>query len=161
MSILTYSATVIAALGAGLMGGFFFAFSNLVMASLGRLAPDAGITAMQTINVVVQNPVFFIGFFGTAAFSLALAVVAVMNLANPGMVMLLVASLLYLVCIIAVTVAFNVPMNEALAQMDATSAAAAGYWAEYLQRWTMWNHIRTIGGLASSGVFILAARAAI
>jgi uncharacterized membrane protein len=48
--------TLLSTLGCGLMAGFFFAFSACVMKALARLAPSAGIAAMQSINVVVINP---------------------------------------------------------------------------------------------------------
>lgn len=159
MSTLTYT-TVIAALGAGLMGGYFFAFSNLVMPSLARLAPEAGVTAMQTIDVVVYNPAFFLAFLGTGALSLVLAVIAVMNLGNPGTMAMLAGSVIYLAGVIGVTMFFNVPMNEALKVMNPASAEAAAYWTEYLSRWTMWNHVRSAGGFLASGALILALRAA-
>lgn len=68
--------TLIAALGSGLMAGFFFAFSVSVMKALGRLPPAQGIAAMQSINVVVINPMFLVAFFGTAAVCVALAISA-------------------------------------------------------------------------------------
>ncbi len=160
MSPIIYSTTVAAAVGAGLMGGFFFAVSNLVMPSLRRLTPQAGIETMQVINEVVLNPIFFLGFFGTALLALVLVAVAAMNFAGSGMPWLLAAGIAYLAGVILVTVFFNVPMNNALAAVDTSSAAGAALWADYVDRWTMWNHVRTVGGLVSSGAFILAVRAA-
>jgi uncharacterized membrane protein len=55
--------TLLAMLGCGLMAGFFFAFSAVIMAALARLPPAQGIAAMQTINVVVINPWFGVAFF--------------------------------------------------------------------------------------------------
>src|SRR3990172_7116821 len=66
MDCLMFALPFIAALGSGLIGGVFFAFSALVMKALGRLPPAGGIAAMQSINVAVLNPVFFGAFFGTA-----------------------------------------------------------------------------------------------
>lgn len=51
-------ATFLSALGCGLIAGFFFAFSAVVMKALGKLPPAQGIAAMQSINVVVINPWF-------------------------------------------------------------------------------------------------------
>jgi uncharacterized membrane protein len=49
-------------LGAALVAGIFFAFSTFVMTALGRLPPEQGIAAMQSINVTVLNPWFFAVF---------------------------------------------------------------------------------------------------
>lgn len=70
------AATFAAALGGGLIAGTFFAFSAFVMGALKRLPPAQGIAAMQSINVVVINPLFLGVFLGTAALSLALLVAA-------------------------------------------------------------------------------------
>ena len=67
MEPLIFALEFFAALGTGLMAGFFFAFSDTVMGALRRLPQAAGISAMQSINVVVLNPLFFAVFFGTAA----------------------------------------------------------------------------------------------
>ena len=48
----------LAALGSSLMADTFFAFSAFVMKALGRLPGGQGIEAMQSINIVVINPVF-------------------------------------------------------------------------------------------------------
>ena len=62
MQCLLFAAILAAALGSGLIGGLFFAFSSFVMKALGRLPPAKGIAAMQEINVVVLNPLFFAAF---------------------------------------------------------------------------------------------------
>ena len=61
-NILISSLAVVTASGAILVAGVFFAFSTFVMGALGRLPPEQGIAAMQSINVVVLNPWFFGAF---------------------------------------------------------------------------------------------------
>ena len=148
--------TFAAALGSGIMAGFFYTFSNVVMGSLARVPAPAGIAAMQSINIVVQNPVFFLLFFGTALLSLILIAMAAMGYATGGTGVLVAGGAVYLVTVIGVTIFFNVPMNNALAATDPSSAAGAELWADYLQRWTMWNHVRTIGNVAALALFLLA-----
>jgi len=63
MERLMFALTFLSALGAGLVAGIFFAFSAFIMSALGRLSPAGGISAMQSINVVVLNPLFFAVFF--------------------------------------------------------------------------------------------------
>src|SRR5687768_13749063 len=69
-----YGLTLLTALGSGLIGGVFFAFSTFVMRALARLPAAAGIAAMQGINVAVINPWFLVPFLGTAVAGVALAV---------------------------------------------------------------------------------------
>jgi uncharacterized membrane protein len=149
-------ATFIAALGAALVAGIFFAFSNFVMGALGRIAPEAGISAMQSINVVVLNPVFLGLFMGTAALSFLLAVGAFLRWSEPGAVCLLAGSVLYLAGCFLVTIMGNVPLNDSLAAVNASSDEGQGVWAHYLSAWTWWNTVRTIASLAASAAFIAA-----
>ena len=59
------------------VSGVFFAFSNFVMAALGRIPAAEGMRAMQEINVTVINPLFMGALFGTALLSVITGVVAV------------------------------------------------------------------------------------
>jgi uncharacterized membrane protein len=146
------------AVASGLMAGFFYAFSVCVMKALGKLPPTQGIAAMQTINVVVINPVFLTVFLGTAVASGVAFVGALMLVHMPGAPLVLAGSLLYVLGTFGVTMVFNVPRNNRLAGMASASAEAPAYWAEYLSRWTMWNHVRMFAALAAGLLFTLALR---
>jgi uncharacterized membrane protein len=149
--------TMAAAVGSGLVGGFFFAFSVVVMKALGRLAPEHAIAAMNSINVVVLNPWFFAAFFGTAAASIVLTAYAALNW-PAGAAYLVTGSVFYLVGVIAVTIVFNVPLNNALAAVDAAGTEGAALWTRYLSVWTAWNHVRTAAPLLAAASFIIALR---
>ncbi len=148
--------TFASALGSGLVAGIFFAFSAFVMSALGRIPPTQGISAMQSINIVVINPVFFSAFFGTAALCCVLGLASFSRWAEPGAPYLLAGSLLYLIGCIGVTMAYNVPLNTALAVVTPESTEGASLWTRYLSQWTTWNTVRTIASLAASAAFIAA-----
>jgi uncharacterized membrane protein len=57
----------VTALGCGIVGGVFFAFSSFVMTALGRLPAVEGMAAMRSINRVAVTPLFMAALFGTAA----------------------------------------------------------------------------------------------
>jgi uncharacterized membrane protein len=84
MDRLLFVLTFLSALGAGLIAGLFFAFSSFVMTALSRLPPPAGISAMQSINVAVLNPVFFAAFFGTAALCILLIIAGLIRWSEPA-----------------------------------------------------------------------------
>ncbi len=153
---LYFPLTLFSALGCGLVAGVFFAFSTFVMIALARLQPAQGIAAMQSINITVINPWFMTAFLGTAAACLFLAVSALLKWNQPGAAYLLIGSLLYLVGTLGVTMVFNVPLNDALANVKSDSVDGANLWASYLTNWTFWNHIRTIAALAASALFTVA-----
>jgi uncharacterized membrane protein len=146
--------TFLAALGSGVIAGVFFAFSAFVMTALSRLPPDQGIAAMQSINIAVLNPWSFAAFFGTAALCAVLAIAALFRWSEPGAILLLAGSLLYLVGTILVALRLNVPLNNALASTQPESAQASALWQRYLTEWTAWNHLRTAASLAAAAAFI-------
>ena len=156
MTKLTFSLTFLSALGCGLVAGIFFAFSNFVVKALTRVPPAHGIGAMQSINVVVLNKWFFAVFFGTAVCCLALAITSFVRWQTVGAGYLLAGSLLYLIGTILVTIACNVPLNDALAAVDPAGADAGRVWTNYLKNWTAWNHVRTIAALAAAASFTVA-----
>lgn len=151
-----FVATLACALGCALIGGVFFAFSSFVMKALRRLPPAQGIAAMQAINFAVLNPSFFTASFGTAALCVPLAASSPWRWSEPGTILRLLGSAAYLAGTILVTMACNVPRNNALARVDPTSAEGARLWAEYLRGWTAWNHVRTAAGVAAAAALILA-----
>ena len=146
----------VAAIGTSLVSGIFFAFSSFVMAALGRLPAPHGVAAMQSINVTVLNPGFFLAFFGTGLVCLVLAAgsFAWWDQANGKLV--LIASLLYIVGCIGVTMVCNVPLNNALAAVRANTPDEAALWSRYLDRWTKWNHVRTVAPILSAILFTAA-----
>jgi uncharacterized membrane protein len=150
--------TLLAALGSGLIAGVFFAFSSFVMKALSRIPAAEGIAAMQSINVVVLNPVFLSVFVGTAAACLIAIVFAWLRWNQPGAGYLLAGGLLYLIGTFLVTVAFNVPRNDVLAAVAPVDPESAKLWAGYVSSWTAWNHVRTVAALAAAASFSLALR---
>ena len=147
---LLFALTFVAAIGCGLVAGIFFAFSTFVMKALARIPSEDGIAAMQSINVVVINPWFMGGFFGTALACLVLVVSSLFRLNESSAIYLLIGSLLYLIGTIGVTMVFNVPRNDALASTDPESADGGKIWDGYVTSWTRWNHVRTAAALAAA-----------
>ena len=109
-----FALKLFAALGCGLVAGVFFAFSTFVMSALAQRPPAQGIAAMQAINITVINPLFMTALFGTAAACIFLAIASLLKWHQPGAAYLLLGSLLYLIGTVGVTIAFNVPLNDAL-----------------------------------------------
>ncbi|UBF30323.1 DUF1772 domain-containing protein (plasmid) [Kovacikia minuta CCNUW1] len=147
---------LIAAIGCGLVAGVFFAFSTFVMPALARLQPKDGMTAMQSINITAINPLFMLALFGTAAICLFLAIISLLKWDQPGSIYLILGSVLYLGGTIGVTIAGNVPLNDALAVVKPGSPEGADLWMKYLTDWTFWNHIRTLAALVAAGLFTVA-----
>ena len=146
---------LICCLGSGLMAGLFFVFSVCVMRALGTLPPAHGMAAMQSINVVVINPIFLSVFLGTAGLCVLAMILAFVR-RDAEMWETVAGSALYLIWVLFVTMRFNVPLNNTLARVSPQSTDAAPVWSDYLSRWTAWNHLRTVAALAAALSFALA-----
>jgi uncharacterized membrane protein len=155
---LLFALKLFAALGCGLIAGVFFAFSSFVMKALALLPEGQGMAAMQSINRVVLNPLFLGVFLGTAAACAVAIAASWLRWHDPGAVWLLAGGLLYLVGTFLVTMAFNVPRNQALEAASAAAPGSAGLWASYLSSWTAWNHVRTVAALAAAASFTFSLR---
>ncbi|TPL38472.1 DUF1772 domain-containing protein [Mesorhizobium sp. B2-4-1] len=148
----------IAAIGSGVVGGVFFAFSNFVMPAMARLPAAGGIAAMNSINITVITPMFMTALFGTGLICLVLIAGAIIGWQQPGSFWLLAGAVIYLVGNPIVTMVFNVPLNDALAAVDPASSNGAAVWTTYLRDWVMWNHVRAITAITALASFWFAAR---
>jgi uncharacterized membrane protein len=151
-----YVFNFIAILGTGLIAGVFLAFSSFIMAAFGKLPTANGIAAMQMINITVINPFFMAILFGTAVICFALAMMELRSGIDKNSQFIFVGALLYLFGTIGMTLAFNVPLNEDLAHLDAANPQNATLWLNYLQNWTFWNSMRGFAACVSSAAYVLA-----
>ena len=149
------------AIGAGLIAGVFFTFSTFVMTALGRSGPANGIVAMNSINSTILQSLFMPVFYGTTLTSIALAVMAISRWDGSRSVVVLAAAALYVLGMFVCTIVFNVPLNNALAAVDPSSADGRVVWVRFLSDWTFWNHVRTVASLGAAILFtfMLSARA--
>jgi len=143
------------AIGCGLMAGLFFAFSTFIMKALGRIAPAAGIAAMNSINDGILRSLFMPLFWSTTVASAALAVLAIAVWNEAGAKAMLTGGVVYLLGMFVCTVAIEVPLNNQL-KSSADSESTLSMWRRYLVLWTKWNHVRTVSCVLSCALFIWA-----
>jgi uncharacterized membrane protein len=153
--------TTVAAIGSAAVGGIFYAFSTFVMKGLDRTQPAEAITAMRGINAEAPvNAPFLAMLLGSALLALAVGVVAVTRIGQPGSLYLLAGAVFGLGGVI-VTMAFNVPLNNHLDGVDPAGlsvADAASQWQAYLSTWTAWNHVRTATALVGAALMLIGLR---
>ena len=143
-----------AAIGCGVMAGVYFAFSSFIMAALRRAGPAVGIAAMNSINVVILRSPFMPLFWGTTLASVALAVIALSGWNAIAARTMFAGGAVYLPGMFVCTIAFNIPLNNALQAVDAGNDAAPPVWERYLTQWTRWNHVRTFACAVTCMLFI-------
>src|SRR5918993_2470254 len=130
MEALIFPAVLLsAAFLCSLVAGFLFAFAVVVMPGIGRLNNREFIRAFQLMDRVIQNgqPLFVLAWVGSGLAVLATAVLGFWTLAGGDRLLVISAALVYLLCVQVSTVAINIPLNNALQQLnpDSMDAAAA------------------------------------
>ncbi len=155
--VLTSLAAIVSAAAAGMM----YVFSTFVMRGLDRTGPVSAITAMRGINVAANsNGAFLLAFFGAALLSIAVGVVAVIQIGSPGSRWLLAGAAFGVLGAI-ITIVFNVPLNNHLDTVDPAGLSVAGAareWQEYLSTWSAWNHARTITAVVAAVLMLVGVR---
>lgn len=134
-----------------LLAGVFFGYAVSVNPGLHRLKDSEYVRAMQSINIVIQNPLFFLSFMGPL---ILLPWVTFLAHGEATFGWLLAATITYVVGSFGVTVAGNVPLNEKLARADVSQATAAR--AAFEKPWNALHAIRTLASIAATVLFFAA-----
>lgn len=142
-----------ALLFSGAIFGFFYAWICSTMWGLDAADPRVAIAAMQEMNASVRNAVFAPAFFATPLVCGLAALGAHFEKNRAATRAFAAAALVYALGGILLTMTINVPMNEALAQIDVPqdTARATRIWEDYSPRWQRFNTLRTV----ASGVALL------
>jgi uncharacterized membrane protein len=156
MSTTLTTTTIAGVIGAGIVGGVFYAFSTFVMPGLKRLPAGEGVHAMQQFNVTAERPGFMLVFMGTTALCLYLGVRGFLDRGDTRATLLMAGSLLYLIGVFCLTAGQNVPLNDTLATINPHAADVSTHWHHFLNGWEWANHIRTAASIGTSGTFLAA-----
>ncbi|MEM6413507.1 MAG: anthrone oxygenase family protein [Pseudomonadota bacterium] len=152
----TVYASLFIGINAALAGGVFQSFSDFVMRGLMQGSPASGIQSMQGINRTVLRSLFLNSFFLLVPATLAMTYIALTQLDGTAQKFIVFGTVAYIGLVFIVTVIGNVPMNERLAKLAASSIEATDYWQTYGRDWTRLNHIRTIGSVVTAISYLFA-----
>lgn len=116
---------IVTAVLTALIAGLFYAYSCSVVLGLGKLSDTEYLKAMQSINREILNPVF---------------------------ILLLLATLAYLIGVFGVTIVGNVPLNDQLDKFDIVNSTKEGIKQmrdNFENRWNFLNNVRTVFSVIS------------
>ncbi|HEY3556230.1 MAG TPA: anthrone oxygenase family protein [Kribbella sp.] len=150
MNGLRVASLMAATMTTGLVAGVYAIYSNAFMPGLAKTDDRTFVGAFQAVDRAIVNPLFLgLGFLGAALF---MVLAGALSLREKALPWIAVAFVLYLVSMI-VTVAVNVPLNDALkaAGDPATIDAAAARAAFNESKWVAFNLFRTVLALVSFG----------
>jgi uncharacterized membrane protein len=132
-----------------LVAGFLFAFAVVVMPGIRSLNDREFIRAFQVMDRIIQNnqPIFMLVWVGSVVVLITSAVFGMVQLDGTGRLLIISATLVYLLGVQLPTVAINVPLNNKLQTLDVDAMnepAQKTAHDDFEPRWNRWNAIRTV-----------------
>ncbi|MEO9322622.1 anthrone oxygenase family protein [Nocardioides sp. C4-1] len=144
---------LLAVLANGLQAGTYYTWASGVLPGLARTDDRTFVHALQQTNAAIVNPVFLATFVGAPLLA-GLGVLAVDGSARAWAV----AGLVLAVATVVVTVAGNVPLNDALAAAGPVDGITdlAGVREAFEGPWVRWNVVRTLTSTGALGCLAVA-----
>jgi len=143
------------ALLTGLVAGLLYGYDCSVIRGLGNLEDKDYLSAFQSINRAILNPYFFTSFLGSVILLPITTYLSFKGGVNTSFYFLVTATLLYAVGVMGITLFGNVPLNNALDQLDILNASTDDLKMmreKFESFWNILHHWRTYASLL---VFVL------
>lgn len=143
-----------------LVAGFLFAFAVVVMPGIKSLGDAEYIRAFQGMDGVIQNnhPLFILVWLGSVISIIASAGLGLFYLDVSNKALLITAAAAYIVAVQLPTFRINIPLNNFIQSLDATSLSAATVKEArqgFEQRWNRWNNLRTVAACTVAAALIV------
>ncbi|NUT10436.1 MAG: DUF1772 domain-containing protein [Nonomuraea sp.] len=146
MTVLRAVALIAATMTTGLVAGVFGLYAHTIMRGLSRTDDRTFVGAFQAMDRAIINPWFMITFMGALLFTGLAGLLHLGADMRSVLPWLIAAFVLYLIALV-LTIAVNVPLNDALkaAGDPDTIADLAAVRAQFNEaRWVAFNLVRTI-----------------
>ncbi|WP_264530770.1 DUF1772 domain-containing protein [Flavobacterium sp. N502540] len=147
---------LLATLFTGLLAGIFLTWGNAVTPGIGKLDDINYLRAFQNMNRTIQNPLFFLVFFGSLLFSFA---AAYFHKSNTIILSLTIsAAIIYFTGVILVTILGNIPLNEMLDKTDLVHTSiqeAALLRSKFEAKWNNLHLFRIVASIISFLLLII------
>ena len=143
----------------GLLAGLFYAFNVAIIPALRSLKGQQHVATMQAINTKIQNPAFFLSFFGP---TLLLPLAAYLYRGTVQFPLLLAATTLHILGSNGVTIVGNLPLNAKLEKNEAQllSDNEADRIRHEFQGpgspWMRLHNVRTVTAILATGLVFIA-----
>ena len=153
--VFTNIVLVAATVFTGLAAGAIALFAHTIMPGLKKTDDRTFVGAFQSMDRAIINPWFMTTFFG-ALILIAVAAVLHLGAGRRSVVPWLVAAFVLYLAVVIITMAVNVPLNDAIkaaGDPDRINVAQARD-AFNESKWAAWNYVRVA---AASGAFVILA----
>ena len=145
-----------------LVAGFLFAYAIVIMPGLKYLDDKQFIVSFQVTDRIIQNnhPIFLLVWLGSAVALIVCAIYGFSELQGINLLLLVSATLAYLLGVQALTIAIHLPLNNKLQQLDVGAMQEAELHSERIKfesRWNRANAIRTLIACVVTALLIILA----
>lgn len=139
---------ILASVLCSLVAGFLFAFTVVVMPGINTLNDKEYIRAFQVMDGMIQNnqPLFIFVWVGSILALILSVVIGLNRLDGMGSMLIILATVIYLLGVQLPTLVINVPLNNTLQGLDVDTMDGASHQTareSFEARWNHWNKIRT------------------
>ena len=140
---------VISTLLCSLVAGFLLTFAIVVMPGIKALPDREFIRAFQVMDGVIQNnqPFFMAVWVGSVLTLNVSAIFGIWQLDDISRIILLLSAFVYIIGVQLPTITTNVPLNNRLQAVDASSkdnVLLKQARKEFESKWNFWNALRTV-----------------
>jgi uncharacterized membrane protein len=154
MDALRATTLIAATMSMGLMAGVFGLYAHTIMPGLGRTDDRTFVGAFQAIDRAIINPWFLAGGFLGALVFTALAAALHISADRRSVLLWIVAALVLYLAVFVITVAVNVPLNDAIKTAgDPDRIVDLATVREQFDEttWARWNVVRTVASTVALG----------
>jgi len=146
-----------------LVAGFVLLFAIVVMPGIGALSNREFLKSFQVIDKVIQNnqPLFMFVWIGSTVALLVAVALSALQLNGIPQILMIVATVVFIVGVQVPTVVFNIPMNNRVQSLNLDSLDEALLATErqvFESRWNRWNSTRTVFACVASVLLLIVVR---
>ncbi len=146
---------LITATATALSAGIFYTFTCSVNSGLRKLPDREYLSAMQSINKEILNPLFFMNFLGALLLLPISSWLHYRDGDSSRFVLLLIATLVYVTGVFGVTILGNVPLNNVLAGINLSASTVEEISKLRIHFEVPWNRLHTIRTISSTISLVL------
>jgi uncharacterized membrane protein len=142
-----------------LVAGLMFGFAVVVMPGIAKLPDRDYLISFKQMDGIIQNnqPAFMLVWIGSVVSIIVASILGVQNLVTSQTNLLWLALGFYLLGVQLPTARFNIPLNNALQNMDLMTSEAselATFRLNFETQWNRWNRFRVFNAIVSVMIMI-------
>ena len=151
---------ILSILSCGLVSGFIFTYSIVVMPGLSNLNNRDFLRAFQVTDAVIQNkqPLFMFTWVGSILAVLATILVSLVSIGFAEGWLIVLVSFVYLLGVQGITVAINIPLNNHIQKVkieELNDETLANERLKFETKWNFFNYIRTSIAISVSVLLLI------